>query len=93
MVRDIAITAVGFRFDFWPVPAFSSVVKRTGYPYGRCGAQFPGRSNRHCVANGSPPLRLFCVPQALSRGDGPQWRTQGREVGVNTPPLPIAEKM
>ena len=31
------------------------------------------------VANGSPPaLRRFCVARVLSRGNRPQWRTQGR---------------
>ena len=30
-------------------------------PYwcGRSGVRFPGRSNRHSIANGSPPLRRF----------------------------------
>ena len=31
----------------------------TRYWCGRSGIQFPGRSNRHSVANGSPQLRLF----------------------------------
>ena len=55
---------------FGPVPAVSSVVKRTGYRCERSGVQFPGWSNRRRVANGSPPLRRFCVTQALR--DGPQ---------------------
>ena len=55
---------------FGPVPAVSSVVKRTGYLCGRSGVRFPGWSNRHSVANGSPPLRRFGVTQAL--GDGHQ---------------------
>ena len=94
VVKDIAIGAGSFEFDFEPVPAVSSVGKRTGNRCGRSGVQFPGRSNRQSVADGSPPLRRFCVPQALSRRDGPQWRTQGRGSGVNIlPPSTIAEKM
>ena len=40
---------------------------------GRSGVRFPGRSNRHSVANDSPPLRRFfgaVFAEALSRGDG-----------------------
>ena len=77
-----------------PVPVFSSVVKRTGYLCTRPSARFPDRSNRHSVANDLPPLRRFCVPQALGRGDGPQWHTRGRSSEVNAPPLlMIVEKI
>ena len=83
-----------FWVRFWAgnLLAVSSVVKRSSYWCGRCGVRFPGRSNRHSVVNGSP-LQRFCVPQALSRGNGPQWCTQGRGSGVNTfLPLTISEK-
>ena len=69
-----------------PVSAVSSVVKRTNYRCGRFGAWFPGRSNRHSVANSSPLLRRFCVSQLLSRGHDPQWRMRGR--GAGSQPLP-----
>ena len=55
---------------FGPVPAVSSVVKRTGYWCGRSGVRLPVWSNRHSVANSLPLLRRFCVTQALR--DGPQ---------------------
>ena len=67
------------------VPAVSSVVRRTDYRCGRSGFRCPGRSNRHSVANGSSLLRRFCVPQALSRGDGPLWPTFGGRVGSQDP--------
>ena len=47
------------------VPAVGSIVKRMGYRSVRSGVKFPGRSNRHSVANGSPPLRRFCATQAI----------------------------
>ena len=95
VVRDIAIRAGGFGFDFWADPAVNSVVKRTGCRCGRSGVRFPGSLNRHSIANGSPPLHRICVPQAISRGDGPQWLAHGRgRVGSQSSlDLTIAEKM
>ena len=69
-LKHIAIAREVLGSIFGPVPAVSSVVKRTGYRCGRSGVRFPGWSNRYSVANGSPPLRRFCVTLALR--DGPQ---------------------
>ena len=53
----------------------NSVVKHT-LSVQEYGIRFPGRSNRHSVANGSLPLATFlrcCVAQTLSRGDRPRY--------------------
>ena len=51
------------------------------YRCGRSGVRFPGRSNRHSVANDSPPLRRFfgavlCCPGAKPRRWAPQLVTR-----------------
>ena len=90
VIELIAIGAGGWGSIFGPVPAGSSVAKRTGYWCGKSGVRFPGWSNRHSVANGSPPLRRFCVTQALR--DGPQWRSQGSGIITPLPPWQLQKK-
>ena len=82
MVKDIAVIgAEDLGSISGPVLTVSSVVKRTGYRWGRSGVRLQVRSNRHSVAYGSPPLRRFCVP-----------RCYVAEIGSQHPFLTIAEK-
>ena len=48
--------------DFWAPPKGNRPLAQllsARYRCGRSGVRFPGRSNRHTVANDSPPLRRF----------------------------------
>ena len=54
VVSDSELEAVNFKEDR-PLAQLQSA----RYRCGRSGVRFPGRSNRHSVANDSPPLRRF----------------------------------
>ena len=66
VVKDIAIGAGGFGFDFRPVPAAISVVKRTSYRCGRSGIR-----SVQCRQRLATAATFLCYPGTKSR----RWTT------------------
>ena len=83
MVKEIAIGAAGFEFDFWAGTGVSSVVKRTRYRCGRSGVpeweRGPNLPRRDIIASrrdiiASRPRRDFKVTRLETRLHEPKIR-------------------